>query len=45
MEATGLGLCTPLARMGRQISECSETSVTSTDTPTHTEKRHQDSAF
>ncbi|CAE7193747.1 unnamed protein product [Symbiodinium sp. CCMP2456] len=28
--------------MGRQISECSETSVTSTDTPTRTEKRHQD---
>ena len=28
-------------RMGRQISECSETSVTSTDTPTRTEKRHQ----
>ena len=30
-------------RMGRQISECSETSVTSTDAPT--EKRLQDSIF
>lgn len=30
-------------RMGRQISECSETSVTSTDTPS-TEKRLQDTA-
>ena len=35
------GLCT--GRMGRQISECSETSVTSTDTPS-TEKRLQDTA-
>ncbi|CAJ1364910.1 unnamed protein product [Effrenium voratum] len=31
-----------LTGMGRQLSECSETSITSTDTPTRTEKRHQD---
>eukprot|EP00931_Biecheleriopsis_adriatica_P089195 TRINITY_DN63362_c0_g1_i1.p1 TRINITY_DN63362_c0_g1~~TRINITY_DN63362_c0_g1_i1.p1 ORF type:complete len:656 (+),score=179.75 TRINITY_DN63362_c0_g1_i1:58-2025(+) len=31
-----------LCGMGRQVSECSETSVTSTETPPHTEKRHQD---
>eukprot|EP00441_Pelagodinium_beii_P042064 CAMPEP_0197637630 /NCGR_PEP_ID=MMETSP1338-20131121/12795_1 /TAXON_ID=43686 ORGANISM="Pelagodinium beii, Strain RCC1491" /NCGR_SAMPLE_ID=MMETSP1338 /ASSEMBLY_ACC=CAM_ASM_000754 /LENGTH=579 /DNA_ID=CAMNT_0043210069 /DNA_START=72 /DNA_END=1808 /DNA_ORIENTATION=- len=41
-----LGLhCVPenrrLTGMGRQVSECSEASVTSTEAP-HTEKRHQD---